>query len=185
VQLLTIWFGANDAALLPSPQHVPRDRYKANLIHLVNMVKCSTSAYYSPDTRIILITPPPVNTHQWPVGRAFAETRSYAEAVKEVGVQVGVPVADVWTEIWEAAGRDERALEQFLYDGLHLNAAGYEVKSSRTRASFPEGLNRVADHLQLDYEDHRGEIPQNSSREIADRVHSVCRSSVVTHSFAC
>ncbi|KAI9570428.1 SGNH hydrolase-type esterase domain-containing protein [Boletus coccyginus] len=127
VQLLTIWFGANDAALLPSSQHVPRDRYMANLIHLVNMVKCPTSAYYSPDTRIILITPPPVNTYQWTVARGFAQTKSYAEAAKEVGVQVGVPVADVWTEIWEAAGRDERALEQFLYDGLHLNAAGYEI----------------------------------------------------------
>lgn len=183
MQLLTIWFGANDAALLPSSQHVPRDRYMANLIHLVNMVKCPTSAYYSPDTRIILITPPPVNTYQWTVARGFAQTKSYAEAAKEVGVQVGVPVADVWTEIWEAAGRDERALEQFLYDGLHLNAAGYEVRSSRTRASYPERLNRVADHLQLDHEDYRGEISENSSREIADCVHSVCRPSTDIHSF--
>jgi len=126
VQLLIIWFGANDAAPPPSPQHVPRDRYKTNLVHLVNMVKSPTSAYYSPDTRIILITPPPVNTYQW-AARGFAETKSYAEAVKEVGTQVGVPVADVWTEIWEAAGRDERACERFLHDGLHLNAAGYEI----------------------------------------------------------
>lgn len=126
MQLLTIWFGANDAAPPPSPQHVPRDRYKANLAHLVDMVKSPTSAYYSPDTRIILITPPPVNTYQW-TERIFTETKLYAEAVKELGAQVGVPVADVWTEIWEAAGRDERACEQFLHDGLHLNAAGYEV----------------------------------------------------------
>jgi len=126
VQLLTIWFGANDAAPPPSPQHVPRDRYKANLVHLVNMVKSPTSAHYSPDTRIILITPPPVNTYQW-TSRIFAETKSYAEAVKEVGAQVGVPVADVWTEIWEAAGRDERACERFLRDGLHVNDAGYEI----------------------------------------------------------
>ncbi|KAF8557328.1 SGNH hydrolase [Imleria badia] len=126
VQLLTIWFGANDAAPPPSPQHVPRDRYKDNLDHLVNMVKSPTSAYYSPYTRIILITPPPVNTHQG-AKRIFSETKLYAEAVKEVGAQVGVPVADVWTEIWEAAGSDERACEQFLYDGLHLNSAGYQI----------------------------------------------------------
>ncbi|KIJ68948.1 hypothetical protein HYDPIDRAFT_105485 [Hydnomerulius pinastri MD-312] len=126
VQLLTIWYGANDAAPPPSPQHVPRDRYKANLTHLVNMVKSPSSAYYSPDTRVILITPPPVNTYQWP-GRVFNETKSYAEAVKEVGAQIGVPVADVWTEIWEAAGRDEKSCENFLYDGLHLNGAGYEI----------------------------------------------------------
>ena len=131
MQLLTIWFGANDAVPPPSPQHVPRDRYKANLVHLVNMVKSPTSAHYSPDTRIILITPPPVNTYERE-DRVFAETKSYAEAVKEVGAQMGVPVADVWTEIWEAAGRDERACERFLYDGLHLNDAGYEVRSSRS-----------------------------------------------------
>lgn len=72
-----------------------------------------------------------MNTHQWAKERAFAETKSYAEAVKEVGAQLGVPVADVWTEIWEAAGRDERACEQFLNDGLHLNTAGYEVRKKR------------------------------------------------------
>ncbi|KAN0076895.1 SGNH hydrolase-type esterase domain containing protein [Tylopilus felleus] len=126
VQLLTIWFGANDAAPPPSSQHVPRDRYKDNLVHLVNMIRSPTSAYYSPHTRIILITPPPVNTHQW-TDRIFEETKLYAEAAKEVGAQVGVPVADVWTEIWEAAGRDERACERYLLDGLHLNAAGYEI----------------------------------------------------------
>lgn len=182
MELLTIWFGANDAAPPPSPQHVPRDRYKANLVHLVNMVKSPTSAYYSPDTRIILITPPPVNTYQWAT-RVFAETKLYAEAVREVGAEVGVPVADVWTEIWEAAGRDERACERFLQDGLHLNAAGYEVRSSRS-ARIILGPKSVADRLQLDHEDYRGEIPGNSSREIADRIHSVCRPSTVTYSLA-
>ncbi|KAG1891326.1 hypothetical protein F4604DRAFT_407382 [Suillus subluteus] len=43
---------------------VPRDRYKANLSHLVQMVKLPTSAYYSPETRMILITPSPMNTKQ-------------------------------------------------------------------------------------------------------------------------
>ncbi|KAF8447490.1 SGNH hydrolase-type esterase domain-containing protein [Boletus edulis BED1] len=97
-----------------------------NFVHLVNMVRSPASAYYSPNTRVILITPPPVNTHQR-TDRSFADTESYAEAVKEVGAQVSVPVADVWTEIWEAAGWDELACEQFLFDGLHLNAAGYEI----------------------------------------------------------
>lgn len=79
-----------------------------------------------------MITPPPVNTHQW-TDRIFEETKLYAEAAKEVGAQVGVPVADVWTEIWEAAGRDERACERYLLDGLHLNAAGYEVRPRSER----------------------------------------------------
>lgn len=73
-----------------------------------------------------------MNSYQW-TGRKFADTKSYAEATKEAAAHVGVPVADVWTAIWEAAGRDERACERFLYDGLHLNAAGYEVRTKSTR----------------------------------------------------
>jgi isoamyl acetate esterase len=132
VQLLTIWFGANDATVPPeNPQHVPLDRFKANLVRLVDMVKSPTSAYYSPDTRIILITPPPVNTYQWEEGRNFVKTHSYAIAVKEVGEQVGVPVADVWTAIWDAAGHNEQALAPLLSDGLHLSKDGYEVRSRK------------------------------------------------------
>ncbi|KAG0705027.1 SGNH hydrolase-type esterase domain-containing protein [Suillus ampliporus] len=130
IKLLTIWYGANDAAPAPSPQHVPRDRYKANLSHLVQMVKSPTSAYYSPETRIILITPPPVNTKQWNSPdhpRVFETTRLYAEAVKEVGEKENVPVADIWTPIFDGAGRSEEGCEKYLNDGLHLNSDGYNI----------------------------------------------------------
>ncbi|KAG2147129.1 SGNH hydrolase-type esterase domain-containing protein [Suillus cothurnatus] len=128
VKLLTIWYGANDAALAPSPQHVPIDRYKTNLSHIIQMVKSPTSAYYSPETRIILITPPPVNTKQWDsTSRAFETTRSYAGAVREVGEKENVPVADVWTKIFDAAGRSEEACEKYLSDGLHLTSDGYNI----------------------------------------------------------
>jgi len=132
VKLLTIWFGANDAAVPPSPQHVPRDRYKANLSHMIQMVKSPTSAYYSPETRIILITPPPVNTKQWnrpDNPRVFENTRSYAEAVKEVGKKEDVAVADIWTPIFDGAGQSEEGCEKYLYDGLHLNSDGYNVRA--------------------------------------------------------
>jgi hypothetical protein len=94
------------------------------------MVKSPTSAYYSPETRIILITPPPVNTKQWnrpDSPRVFETTRSYAAAVKEVGEKENVPVADVWTKIFDAAGRSEEACEKYLSDGLHLTSDGYNV----------------------------------------------------------
>jgi len=126
VRILTIWYGANDASPAPSPQHVPLDRFKANLSHLTQMVTSPTSPHYSPDTRIILITPPPVNTYQWD-SRVFDVTKSYAEAVKEVGLKEGLPVADIWTSIWEAAGKDERSLSKYLSDGLHLTAEGYDI----------------------------------------------------------
>lgn len=97
------------------------------------MVKSPTSAYYSPETRIILITPAPVNTKQWnkpDSPRVFETTRSYAEAVKEVGEKENVPVADVWTKIFDAAGRSEEACEKYLSDGLHLTSDGYNVRAN-------------------------------------------------------
>ena len=94
------------------------------------MVKSPTSAYYSPETRIILITPPPVNTKQWGTDRVFESTRSYAVAVKEVGERENVPVADIWTQMFDGAGRSEEGCAKYLYDGLHLNSDGYNVRSN-------------------------------------------------------
>ena len=63
--------------------------------------------------------------------RLFETTKGYAEAVGEVGTKEGVPVVDIWNTLYDAAGRDEKALSQFLNDGLHLNAAGYDVSRHR------------------------------------------------------
>lgn len=86
----------------------------------------------------MLITPPPVNTHQWgaykankqppeKLDRSFEATKRYAEAAREIGEKEGVPVADVWTAMWKAAREDEREIERFSTDGLHLKADGYQV----------------------------------------------------------
>lgn len=142
VRILTIWFGANDAALHPSPQHVPLARYKSNLSRLIHTVRSPDSSRYSPDTRVILLTPPPVDPKRWELTleetaegdeqglfqRKFEVTRQYAEAARDVGAHEGMPVVDVWTRIWEAAGRDTERLGEFLYDGLHLNEKGYAVR---------------------------------------------------------
>ena len=107
------------------------------------MVRDPGSQWYSPETRIILITPPPVNTHQWIEflrtcdhpkdysDRQFDITKQYAEAAKEVGKAENVPVVDTWTLLWEACGRDEHSLPKFLTDGLHLNAEAYKVRELR------------------------------------------------------
>ncbi|PPQ99930.1 hypothetical protein CVT24_009565 [Panaeolus cyanescens] len=138
IRVLTIWFGANDACIKPSPQHVPLDKFASNLKEMIQLIKSPESDYYSPETRIILITPPPVNTYQrradlearnppLKLDRLFDVTREYAEAVKRVGRETGVATVDIWSEIWEAAGEDEASLSQFFPDGLHLNASGYEI----------------------------------------------------------
>jgi len=103
------------------------------------MVRSPSSEYYSPETRILLISPPPVNTYQRGADlatrdpprtcdREFGFTRLYAEAVVKTAQEERVSVADIWTVVWEAAGKDERALSRYLLDGLHLNAEGYEVR---------------------------------------------------------
>jgi len=107
---------------------------------MVKMIKSPTSPYYSPTTRIILITPPPVNTFRrradlesrrppQALDRNFEITRAYAEGVREVALVENVALVDVWSALWEAAGKDERSLGKFLRDGLHLNLEGYRVST--------------------------------------------------------
>ncbi|EAU88240.2 GDSL Lipase/Acylhydrolase [Coprinopsis cinerea okayama7 len=138
VRVLTIWFGANDACIKPSPQHVPLNKFKANLREMVDLVHSPNSPYYAPHTRIILITPPPVNTHTRkadlesrdpPVelDRLFDVTKEYASAVMEIAREKNVAVVDAWTPLWKGAGEGEKALSKYLPDGLHLNEAGYKV----------------------------------------------------------
>jgi len=142
VRLLTIWFGTNDACLPGSPQHVPLANFATLLAEMIQTVTSPESPHYSPITKVILIAPPPVNTFQRgadlasrdpprELDRSFEVTKSYAEEVLKVGEREGVPVIDLWTRIWEAAGKNEKSLEAFLYDGLHLNEAGYNVSCAK------------------------------------------------------
>jgi isoamyl acetate esterase len=117
---------------------VPIEKFKANLERMVWMLHAPESEWYSPETRIILITPPPVNTHRrkadlesreppQALDRLFDTTKEYAEVVKRVAQEKGVGVVDAWTALWEGAGKDEHALKKYLSDGLHLSEDGYEV----------------------------------------------------------
>jgi lysophospholipase L1-like esterase len=127
-----IWLGANDAARPPSVQHVPLEQFTINLRKLIHEVTDPDSPRYSPETRLILATPTPVEETLAAkmlesTERTFDVTKEYAMAVRDVGVTESVPVADVWTRIWEESGKEERALGKYLVDGLHLNSAGYQV----------------------------------------------------------
>ncbi|EIN07808.1 SGNH hydrolase [Punctularia strigosozonata HHB-11173 SS5] len=160
IHILGIWFGANDAALRP-PQHVPLPEFMANLKELATMVKDPESEYYSPDTHVLFITPPPVNTHQRfadlstrgpakELDRSFEQTKTYAKAVKEVGYSLQAPVVDVWTELWNAAGQKEEALSAYLTDGLHLNGAGYDILYKLILDTIGSELTRYhPDRLQM------------------------------------
>lgn len=89
-------------------------------------------------TRIILITPLPVNIYKRATDlatrnppqacdREFWVTKQYAAAVLAVAASEHVAAVDVWNAMYNAIKGDERQLDRFLHDGLHLNQAGYHV----------------------------------------------------------
>lgn len=138
--LVTILFGANDAQRPTSKghppetdglQHVPLDEYSKNLAEIIACVRsvgCS---------RVLLITPPPVDdpawarfTNQKPPGlpadtepnRMMAVTATYAAACVKVGTETQTPVLDLNTLL---SSRD--GWRGLFSDGLHPNEAGGEA----------------------------------------------------------
>ncbi|KAF1808246.1 isoamyl acetate-hydrolyzing esterase [Eremomyces bilateralis CBS 781.70] len=148
MRLMTVFFGANDSCWPTSylNQSVPLPRYLENLTHLMTHAKVKAH-----NARIILITPPPINEYmQWVVDQAKGynqprrtaeRTKEYAEATRELGEKLGVPVVDMWTVIMLKAGWElgssvlpgsrkfgpNPVLEELLHDGLHLSPSGYRI----------------------------------------------------------
>ena len=64
-------------------------------------------------TKLLLLTPPPVNQHQLDMSdwvkvdatrRTAENTKRYADACRELGNRLGVPVVDIWSAFMKAAG---------------------------------------------------------------------------------
>lgn len=132
-QLVTLWLGANDAVLPGEAQHVPLDRYQSNLRSIVALVR-----ERHPEASIVLITPTPYHPEGWldervrrgltrTHDRAPERTKEYAEAVTQLGEELGLPVADVWTPVDAEMRRLGPEKEGSVFtDGLHLNAGAYK-----------------------------------------------------------
>lgn len=121
--LITIFFGANDAVDSSTLQYVSLEEYKQNLREMIRTLRTKL-----PSTKMILITPPPIwepslelfNREKGKTllrDRTNERTRTYAEACKQVSMEESVPVIDLWSEM--GATLDSRA--DYLIDGLHLN----------------------------------------------------------------
>lgn len=116
------------------------------------MITSPSSPYHAPWTRVLLLTPPPVNTLKRgsdllardpprQLDRDFGITKKYAETVKEIAQEEGLPVVDVWTMLWEGCGKKEEDLTKYLSDGLHVNEEAYGVSILKT--SFRPGTLNV------------------------------------------
>ncbi|KAL2259966.1 hypothetical protein VTK26DRAFT_6178 [Humicola hyalothermophila] len=148
-----ILFGANDACVpLPTNhQHVPLDKYKANLKRIITHPNITA---HKP--KIFLITPPPLdqiriteldlkNGHP-SATRHTKVSAAYSEAVRQVAAEnPGVTLVDLWKALMDTAiaktpgfnpkgpalGDPESGvrgyLEKLLPDGLHLSAESYSI----------------------------------------------------------
>ncbi|KAK4900435.1 hypothetical protein LTR49_027472 [Elasticomyces elasticus] len=148
-------FGANDAQipsyLTGSNQSVGVEDSQRNLRHMV----CHPSLKaHGEDVYVILVTTPPVdewkslksNQAESPrlgrtLRRTAANTARYAQAIRDLGKETGVPVLDIHRAMLALAGHDHLsvpllgsmeaatnvALQLFLVDGIHFSGEGYRL----------------------------------------------------------
>jgi len=154
VKLLTIWLGANDACLEQSPQCVSVERFVQNMKTFISMVQSPDSEWYSPSTKIVLITPPPISetaraadlaSRDPPLAcdRTAEHSKRYVDAVLALGEEFQLPTVNVYQPIWDLTENgNPTKLAIYLGDGLHLTAAGYAIlfdELMRTiQTSYPE-----------------------------------------------
>ncbi|CAI2162387.1 14445_t:CDS:2 [Funneliformis geosporum] len=154
IYLFTIFFGANDAAISPSNQYVPLVKYKENLRQMIKIIKDSDSPYYSPDTRILLIAPPPLFEKDWEkfqeregkiLPRKLETTAKYAQTCVDLANELNIPVLNAWKLFMDKSTKtlteNNHSLSDFFVDGLHLSNLGNEVskvfsKSFYVRVSY-------------------------------------------------
>jgi isoamyl acetate esterase len=127
---VTVFFGANDACFEGTLHHVSLENFISNMQGIVSTLKSELSS-----ATIILITPPPVyepllgemNRQKGKpmiFDRSNANTMKYAEAVKDIGMEHGLVVVDLFTVLHGHESANENTRREFLSDGLHLNAKG-------------------------------------------------------------
>jgi isoamyl acetate esterase len=126
---VTVFLGANDAAIAGERQHVPVEEYGENMAKIIKGIREETKE--SPDLPIIIMTPPPVDEKAWKrflnlfdyCDRTNELSRQYGLEAKRVAEQMGCSVLDTW----EILGGDQEGYRKFLSDGLHLNESGNEL----------------------------------------------------------
>ena len=132
--------------------HVPLAEFTANLRHIIALLvpeyapvlaegSTPPGRYLSTVTALLLVTPAQLDEKAWayrdkqppypplaslaPLARMPNVTALYAEAVRAVGAQWGIPVLDMWA----LTPPDADGQRVHFSDGLHLNAQGNRVLS--------------------------------------------------------
>ncbi|GLT65476.1 hypothetical protein SLA2020_379080 [Shorea laevis] len=157
----TIFFGANDAALLgrtSEHQHVPVEEYKENIRRIVNHLKeCS------PTMLVVLITPPPVDEEgRMKFARSMYGDKAmklpertnemagvYANQCVELAKDMGLRSINLWSKMQETEGWEKK----YLSDGLHLTPDGNGVVFQEVIRVFNEAWLSAAE-MPYDFPHH-------------------------------
>lgn len=152
-----------------------------------NLVSLITSPLLGAhNARVLLVTPPPVDEYQQkiadqakgfePVRRTAENTKLYAQACKEVGEQLGVPVVDIWTSFLRHAGWAEdqeelpgsrkhpanKALQSLFSDGEYSgDGVSSTTRSSRSELIPSPGLHPSSSGYMLLYKEVMDSIRTN------------------------
>ncbi|KAJ2851019.1 hypothetical protein IWW36_001446 [Coemansia brasiliensis] len=165
LRLCIFFFGTNDAAVSTWHQHNPIESFRDNLLYFVSLLRDPSSKHYSPSTKILFITPPPVGDRMVEErARIEGETvfnqnalaRQYAQVVREVANEVNTPYVDLYEQIEALAKRSRTSAasdsgsqvvgfegyDSYLVDGIHLNKQGnrllYSMILMTIRKNWPE-----------------------------------------------
>jgi len=149
LSLIAIFFGANDAIDELVLQHVPLDKYEANLREMVRRLQIAR-----PKTRLLLISPPPVfepvliernkaKNKAVTADRENERTQQYAQRVVQIGKDLKVPVVDAFTHL----GGLTLKRQDYLSDGLHLSSLGntrvFELVYGKLKEAYPDLLEQL------------------------------------------
>ncbi|TYZ61932.1 hypothetical protein PybrP1_001374 [[Pythium] brassicae (nom. inval.)] len=132
--LVTLWLGANDAALLSGGeayQHVPLETFRANLALIVRALAAQLPPAHG---KLLVITPGAVidrmrlahSASGSDLDRCDEAAAAYARVCVEVAAAEGVAVLDLHARL-HAAFPDEAARAALFTDGLHFTPRGHAV----------------------------------------------------------
>jgi lysophospholipase L1-like esterase len=154
VELVTVFFGANDAALasLNPQQHVPLATFSQNLREIVSRVQSEWHA-----KRVLVVGPPPIHREKYLawrrqrpanvskpdeelLDRTLEQALQYSSAARAVAASCAGRVGFV--DLIQAFAAAPQPLEMLLSDGLHLTGLGNALVFGAVHAAlaqhFPE-----------------------------------------------
>ncbi|KAJ2482592.1 isoamyl acetate-hydrolyzing esterase [Coemansia sp. RSA 2131] len=129
------------------------------------LLRDPNSDYYSPDTRIMFITPPAIGDRMvedvakrngYEPDRKNAVTKLYADAVKKVAKEHDLPVVDIWTAIEDlvrgstSVDSPDCKTENNVAGFVESNTAEHDVPTEGASTSPFEGYEKyLLDGLHL------------------------------------